>query len=487
MTKKAIIIGSGIAGLALSVRLKLKGYDVHVFEKNTSYGGKLSEFKLDDFRYDFGPKLFTMPELIVDLFKSSNRDINQYLKYKKIEIGCKYFWEDGKSINAFSKREKLIQEITSKFITDENKLKQYLKKSKRKFELTRKIFLESSLHKASTYFSMNALKAIINFYSLDIIKSLNKLNSEYFSDKRLVQLFNRFATYNGSNPFATSGIMSMIQHLEHDLGVYMPSNGLSDIPKSIYNLASDLGVKFSFNSTVDEIIIDNKKATGVKIKNKNYLADIIISNMDVSLTYERLLTGFRKPNYLKNVEPSSSAIVFYWNINRTFKEIDLHNIIFSKNESEEFNYIFNKKLVYEDPTIYICPTSKVVKDDAPKGCENWFLLINSPHDSGQNWGEIKNTLRKNIIKKINRTLDIEIEKNILMEQVFTPKDIEIKTLSQYGSLYGSSSNSMMSAFLRHPNFSKKIKNLYFCGGSVHPGGGIPLCLNSAKIVSELIK
>ena len=487
MSKRVIIIGSGIAGLALSVRLKCKGYDVLVFEKNNSFGGKLSEFKLGDFRYDFGPKLFTMPELLIDLFKISNRDINKYIKYKKIEIGCKYFWEDGKYINAFSDKKKLIKEISSKLNTNENKLRKYLNKSKFKFELTRKIFLESSLHKLSTYFSIDALKGIISFFKLDMTMSLNKLNSKNFNNKKLIQLFNRFATYNGSNPYKTSGIMSMIQHLEHDLGVFMPTNGLSDISKSVFILANDLGVKFHFNSSVDEIIIDDKKAIGVKSQNKKHLAEIIISNMDINLTYERLLPSIKKPHYLKKYEPSSSAIVFYWNINNTFKEIDLHNIIFSNNDTKEFDSIFNKKTVYEDPTIYICPTSKVVKNDAPKNCENWFILINSPYDSGQNWDEIKDTLRRNIIRKINKTLNIKIEKHILTEEVFTPKDIEIKTLSQYGSLYGSSSNSLMSAFLRHPNFSRKIKNLYFCGGSVHPGGGIPLCLNSAKIVSELIK
>jgi phytoene desaturase len=428
-----------------------------------------------------------MPELLIDLFKISNRDINKYIKYKKIEIGCKYFWEDGKYINAFSNKKKLIKEISSKLNTNENKLRKYLNKSKFKFELTRKIFLESSLHKLSTYFSIDALKGIISFFKLDMTMSLNKLNSKNFNNKKLVQLFNRFATYNGSNPYKTSGIMSMIQHLEHDLGVFMPTNGLSDISKSIFILANDLGVKFHFNSSVDEIIIDDKKAIGVKSQNKKHLAEIIISNMDINLTYERLLPSIKKPHYLKKYEPSSSAIVFYWNINNTFKEIDLHNIIFSNNDAKEFDSIFNKKTVYEDPTIYICPTSKVVKNDAPKNCENWFILINSPYDSGQNWDEIKDTLRRNIIRKINKTLNIKIEKHILTEEVFTPKDIEIKTLSQYGSLYGSSSNSLMSAFLRHPNFSRKIKNLYFCGGSVHPGGGIPLCLNSAKIVSELIK
>ena len=487
MSKKAIIIGSGIAGLALSVRLKVKGYDVHVFEKNESYGGKLSEFKLGEYRYDFGPKLFTLPELLIDLFKISNQNIDDYIKYKKIEVGCKYFWEDGKVFNAYADKQKLIKEIVSEFDTDKKKINNYLNRSKKKFDLTRTIFLEKSLHKASTFFSIPAFRAIFNFFSLDIPKPLNQLNEEFFDDKKLIQLFNRFATYNGSNPYVTSGIMSMIQHLEHDLGVFMPSNGLSDISKSIYNLANDLGVTFSFNSSIDKIITDKNKAIGVEKNNQRYLADIVVSNMDVNLTYSKLLKEFKKPKYLKDYEPSSSAIVFYWNINKSFKELDLHNIIFSNNNSKEFDYIFNKQLVYEDPTIYICPTSKVVKNDAPEGCENWFILINSPHDSGQNWDIIKDTLRKNIIRKINKILNIKIEKHILIEEVFTPKDIEIKTLSQYGSLYGSSSNSLMSAFLRHPNFSRKIKNLYFCGGSVHPGGGIPLCLNSAKIVSELIK
>jgi phytoene dehydrogenase-like protein len=152
MNKKAIIIGSGIAGLALSVRLKVKGYDVHVFEKNESYGGKLSEFKLGEYRYDFGPKLFTLPELLVDLFKISNQNIDDYIKYKKIEVGCKYFWEDGKVFNAYADKQKLIKEIVSEFDTDKKKLNNYLNRSKKKFDLTRTIFLEKSLHKAFNIF-----------------------------------------------------------------------------------------------------------------------------------------------------------------------------------------------------------------------------------------------------------------------------------------------------------------------------------------------
>jgi len=486
LKKKVIIIGSGIAGLAVSIRLKSKGYSVEVYEKNKNVGGKLSDFYIDKFRHDFGPKLFTMPNLIEDIFENAGVNIDKYFKYDKLEIACKYFWDDGQIFNAYSDSQKFINEVHKNFNKHENKVEEYIFNSKKKFNLVKKIFLEKSLHKISTYLSLDSLKAILNFLQLNIFISLNSLNRRYFKDEKLIQLFNRFATYNGSSPYLTSGIMSIIQHLEHDLGVFMPRKGISDISYSLYNLAIDLGVKFHFNSEIDNIIIKNKSAVGVSINKINHKADIIISNMDINLTYDRLLKGYKKPFFIKNYQPSSSAVVFYWNMNKSFSNINVHNIIFSRDQKKEFDYIFNKKSIYDDPTVYICSTSKIVKEDAPIGCENWFILINSPFDSGQDWKKIKKTLRDNIIKKINSTLKVDIESNIVGEKILTPIEIEIETLSKFGALYGSSSNSLQSAFIRHPNFSKNINNLYFCGGSVHPGGGIPLCLNSAKIVSDLI-
>ncbi len=486
MKKKVIVIGSGIAGLAVSIRLRTKGYDVEVYEKNDNVGGKLSDFYIDDFRHDFGPKLFTMPNLIEDIFTDAGVNIDEYFKYDKLDIACKYFWDDGYTFNAYSDNKRFINEVQKKFNKEENKVKSYVSRSKKKFNLVKTIFLEKSLHRVSTYLSLDAVKAIFNILQLNIFMTLDSLNKRYFRDKKLIQIFNRFATYNGSSPYLISGIMSIIQHLEHDLGVFMPKKGISDISHSLYSLALDIGVKFHFNSEIDQILIKDKSVVGVLINNINHKADIIISNMDVSLTYDRLLKGYNKPFSVKNYQPSSSAVVFYWNMNKSFSNINVHNIIFSKDQEKEFDYIFNKKSIYNDPTVYICSTSKIVKEDAPAGCENWFILINSPFDNGQDWEKIKKNLRNNIIKKINSTLKVEIENNIINEKILTPVDIETETLSKFGSLYGSSSNSLQSAFIRHPNFSKNINNLYFCGGSVHPGGGIPLCLNSAKIVSELI-
>jgi len=262
---------------------------------------------------------------------------------------------------------------------------------------------------------------------------------------------------------------------------------MQNITSSLYELALRHGVNFKFNSYVSEIVVSNKRAIGVMVDDKSYESDIVISNMDVVPTYRNLLKNHYKPEKILNQERSSSALIFYWGIKKEFKNLDLHNIFFSKDYKSEFHSIFDKNTISNDPTIYINITSKDVKGDAPKNCENWFVMINSPNDSGQDWDNMIDKVRSNVIKKINNILNVNIKDYIECEKVYTPKTIESNTQSYMGSLYGSSSNNLMSAFLRHPNFSNNILNLYFCGGSVHPGGGIPLCLLSAKIVSQLIK
>ena len=485
--KKAIIIGAGIAGIALSIRLKRKGYDVEVFESNSFPGGKLSSFNLGPYRFDAGPSLLTMPHFIDELFSLFNEDPKSYFSYKKKDISCKYFWEDGTKLTAYSEKEKFANEVEKKLGVKSKKLLKYLKKAEKKYDLTKTIFLEKSLNKLSTFLTMDTLKSILSLHLFQIGKPLNDVNEEELGEPHLVQLFNRFATYNGSSPYKTPGMMTLIQHLEQEYGTFVARNGMVDIANSLFKLAKKKGVTFNFNNNVTKIILSNNKAVGVEINKKKYYSDIVISNMDVVPTYNKLLNGQPSPKKILNQERSSSAIIFYWGVKKEFKNLDLHNILFSDNYKEEFDSIFEKKEIHKDPTIYINITSKEILGDAPLNCENWFVMINAPNNSGQDWESITNELRKNVINKINRVLKTDIKQYIEKEKIYTPINLENNTQSYLGSLYGSSSNNKMSAFLRHPNFSNDILNLYFCGGSVHPGGGIPLCLLSAKIVSNLIK
>jgi phytoene desaturase len=310
---------------------------------------------------------------------------------------------------------------------------------------------------------------------------MNQINSQTFRNPKTVQFFNRFATYNGSNPYIAPATLNIIPHLEFGVGTYFPIKGMNSITHSLFELAQRHGVVFHFNAKVNRITNEKNKATGIEVGGKIMLADAVISNMDVFPTYKKLLPQFDMPKQVKHVESSSSALIFYWGINHSFKELGLHNILFSENYQKEFETIFDKQRIDSDPTIYINISSKCKADDAPTGCENWFVMINVPSNQGQDWDTLIQEARQNIISKINRILKTDIETLIANESILDPRSIEGKTSSFRGALYGSSSNNVFSAFFRHPNFSRKINNLYFCGGSVHPGGGIPLCLLSAKI------
>lgn len=175
-------------------------------------------------------------------------------------------------------------------------------------------------------------------------------------------------------------------------------------------------------------------------------------------------------------------------MNKTFPSLDLHNIFFSADYKKEFNAIFKTGIPFNDPTVYINITNKLEPGKhAPLGKENWFVMINVPANSGQDWNALEDFYRRVIIHKLNKLLGEDIESCIAVSEVLSPVTIESRTASYMGSLYGTSSNSQMAAFMRHPNFSKTTSGLYFVGGSVHPGGGIPLCLSSAAIVSNLIQ
>ena len=486
MMKKVIVIGSGIAGLAVSIRLALKGYNVQVFEQNSYPGGKLSSFSIKDYRFDAGPSLFTMPHLVTELFKLAGEDVKNYFEFSKKEIACNYFWQDGTSFTAYGERKKFLKEVEKIFGETQYNVDKYLKKAKKKYDLTSSLFLEQSLHKVKTFISLDTLKALFQLKTFELQKSLHQANTQSFSSPHLIQLFDRYATYNGSDPYQTSGIMTLIQHLESAYGTFVPKKGMVSITESLFGLAKRLGVKFSFETGVKEIKVKLGVVSGIKTNSGSFSSDYVISNMDVFHTYKKLLPNEIPPiNRLKQ-ERSSSAVIFYWGIKQSFPDLDLHNIFFSKNYKKEFQAIFKDKTVSEDPTIYINITSKEVVGDAPKGCENWFIMINTPADHGQDWTQIVNRLRSHIITNISKRLNVNLKNLIVCEEVLTPPDIESKTQSYMGALYGASSNDTMAAFLRHPNFSNRIKNLYFCGGSVHPGGGIPLCLLSAKIVDELI-
>jgi len=483
--KKIGIVGAGIAGLAAAVRMASRGYQVEVFEANSYPGGKLSQFELEGFRFDAGPSLFTMPQYVLDVFEVAGVEAKGRFEFSRLETVCNYFWEDGTRLSAYADEEAFAQEVEQKLGVPAEQIQKVLADSERKYRLTGQTFLEKSLHKVSTWANWPILKSMLLIPTFDLFTNMNAVNERILGHPKLVQLFNRFATYNGSNPYKAPGLLTIIPYFEHRIGAFLPKGGMHDITQSLYQLAVDKGVQFHFDSPVEEILVKNGAAKGLQVQGQQHTHDRIISNMDAFFTYEKLLPHAHHPKRILRQEKSTSAIIFYWGIERQFPELELHNILFSEDYRREFAHLA-AGTVYEDPTIYINITQKYCPEDAPAGMENWFVMVNAPYDAGQDWEKIIAQTRQQVIAKTSRMLGQDIDSLIVCEETLHPLTIQSKTASHLGALYGTSSNNKMAAFLRHPNFSNRIKDLYFCGGSVHPGGGIPLCLLSAKIVDDVM-
>ncbi len=264
--KTAAVIGAGIAGIATSIRLANKGYEVHVFEANSYPGGKLSSFELKGYRFDAGPSLFTLPHLIDELFRLSNKNPQEYFDYIRLDEACRYFWDDGTRITAHADHQRFAEEVEKKLGEPAAHLLAHLKDSAVKYNVTEKLFLHRSLHKISTYFNRDAFKGYANMHRLDAFITMNRANEQRFQNPKLIQLFNRYATYNGSDPYQTPATMNIIPHLEYNIGAFFPKKGMVDITESLVKLAEELGVKFHYNTKVKNIQTKGNQVTGLEFE-----------------------------------------------------------------------------------------------------------------------------------------------------------------------------------------------------------------------------
>lgn len=487
--KKIAVIGAGLGGLSAAIRLAHMGHTVHLYEQNSSPGGKAGSLEAGGYRFDTGPSLLTMPSVLKDLFSDVGEDINCCLELKPLDILCKYFFNDKSIIRAYSDTDKFASEIASNTKDSARQVKDYLAYCREIYELTSDLFLFNSFGDISSLINAKGIKALFKLSRIDSFRTMDKANSTFFSDEKTIQIFNRYATYNGSNPFHAPATLNIIQHVEYNMGGYYAPGGIYSITAALADLAEKKGVKIVYNSQVKRITTQGRTVTGIVVNGAIKEYDVVVSNADVYNTYHHLLKDEKSvfARRYEKLEPSSSALVFYWGVKDIHPELETHNILFSNSYKKEFGDIFTNGFVPGDPTVYIYISSRFNPADAPENRENWFVMINTPYNDGQNWKAEANRAKTVILNKINDMLGIDLRNKIEVERIMTPADIENRTGSFKGSIYGISSNSRSSAFFRQRNRSREYKGLYFTGGSAHPGGGIPLVILSGKIAAGLIQ
>ena len=340
------------------------------------------------------------------------------------------------------------------------------------------------------YFLRN-WKALLRLGGLDAFRTLHKAACSFFSDSRLIQLFGRFATYNGSSPYLTPATFAIIPFVEWMFGGWYVKGGLYRIAEVMRTLAQRKGVEIRTGMEVKEIVVREGSVAGLRMEDETlFETGTVVMNADALSVYENLLKvpkALRSAKRLRKFPLSLSGFVLMLGVDKTYAALAQHNIFFSENYRKEFEEIFEKQVPPSDPTVYISVSSKNDASMAPPGCSNLFILINvPPQNAVYDWANNALGYRDKIIGLLETKGLKDLRKHIRFERIITPDDLEQKYRAFRGTIYGLASHDRWSSFRRPPNRSREVKGLYFAGGSTHPGGGIPLVLLSGKTVSELI-
>lgn len=481
-----IIIGTGIGGLSAGCLLAKQGHDVIILEKNDSVGGKLNEIISDGFRFDTGPSLFTMPYILDGLLQECGTSLIKELDMIALNVNCRYFYQDGTRFDNYSDRAQMLKEVRRIAPEDEKSYLKFLEYAESLDKKTRNAFVLNPLFSFSDLKNLN----LFSFFAIDAFTTVSKRVDSTFKSPYLRQFFKRFTTYNGSSPYQAPATLNVIPHIELNEGGYYIKDGLYRIAECLRDLALSLGVTITYNTKVDRIHVLDEKIKGVETASGKLMeTDLVVANSDASETILNLIDNqsisAKRKEKITELEPSCSGFVLLLGIDTQYEQLIHHNIFFSNDYKLEFTQIFDEKIMPEDPTIYIANTSFTDTDHAPDGSSNLFVLVNAPYLS-DNYDWSKSEYGDKVIRELESRGLTNLSQHIKFRSEITPQDFYEKYLSNKGSIYGTSSNDKFSAFLRPRNKSHEIEGLYFVGGSTHPGGGIPLVIQSAINAVELI-
>ena len=476
--KSFIVLGSGIGGMAAASTLAYAGYEVTILEQSSTYGGKAGLINKNGYNFDTGPSLLTLPDWIDEVFNYCNKNPRHYFDYDRLDVVTRYFFSDKTFVDVSGDIEKTADNFENIGL-DRKIFIDYMSKWNDIYEVSEKTFLSNNI-RINKVFLNHTIEWLKKSSLKEIYLPMAKYNHSKLSNEKIELIMNRFATYTGSSPYNKPAFMNQLGVVEMMKGAYFPRGGIRSISKALYQLCLDVGVKFNFNCVVSQISYEKSKFR-ISTKEKSYNSLKLVSNIDFFQTQKLLQRKIK----IKTKELSTSCVVFYWGITKEFPKLKLHNIIFSGDYKKEFSDIFNCKNI-ADPTIYINISSKMDKSHAPTGCENWFVMINVPAKISMiNKKELKR-LRDLIIKKLSIFMEENIAPLISFEEILTPKKLNEKTGSYEGSLYGENQNSFKSIITRKKNQDKKLKNLFYVGGTVRPGGGMPLAAKSGIDTAKMI-
>jgi phytoene desaturase len=486
--KKVIVIGSGFGGLAIAIRLQARGYKVSIFEKNSMVGGHAYQLKTDGYTFDMGPSLITAPHIIQAVFQSAGKKMEDYLNLIPLDPFYRIYFHDGTYLDYSGNTEKMKSQMA-----------QFDKKDAENYE--RFIEHTSKLYKAvitdglgSKPFSDWA--TIFNFLpraiKLSALYSAYALAKRYFRDPRHRFSFSFHPLFIGGSPFRSPSIYQMIPYLEKKEGVWFTNGGMYSLVQALLQVFQEIGGKIETSSEVQEIVVHNGRAIGVRLKDKFFKADAVVSNADFYHTYSNLIKPERRKKWsdkkLKRVDYSMSAFLLYLGVKKKYPQLLHHTLIVSERYKGLIKDIFDKKILPEDFSMYLHVPSRTDESMAPKGCESMYVLVPVANlHASTDWSVETKTFTNKVLKFLEEDFGLQdLRENIAFMETFTPLEFKELRNNHLGSAWGVEPKLTQTAIFRPQNRSEDVKRLYLVGTSTHPGAGVPGVLLTAETTEKVV-
>ncbi len=482
--RRAAIIGAGLGGLALALRLAVRGWRVTIFEQGPAPGGKMNRWSVDGFRFDTGPSLITMPWVFSDLFREAGVDLADLLELRRVDPLADYVFDDATRLRVSASLPEWLETLARFEPGGERRFFEFMNLGARIYELSARTFFRTAPFEPP---DRDALAALRHIPLRRAWGPYHRSVASFFRSPHLRRIYERFPTYVGSSPYAIPATLLLIPYLEHAFGGWTVTGGLYRIVEALVDLLARRGVEIQTGARVERILTAGGRVRGVSLAGgATQPFDVVAHNGDASLT--GALLGLPGAAPMPEAERSLSGFVMLVGLRRRLPEQAHHTVYFSADYRAEFADLFERRLFPDDPTVYVSMPSRTDRTVAPEGGEALFIMANAPANDGDSWDEQQvAAARRAVMTRLRKGGFPDLDPDIAVATTWTPRRLQLAYGMPGGAIYGSHSHGWRRAFLRPSNRERRVGGLYRVGGSGHPGGGTPTVLLSARITSELIR
>ena len=489
--KRVVVIGAGLGGMTAAIQLARAGYSVDLLEKNGNVGGKLNLHQEAGFSFDLGPSIFTLPQIFRPIFEHDGKALEDYIHLERVDPQWRNFFEDGTVVDLWEDDAHMRQQLAVLGPNASEDYAAFRKYSKLQYDAVERGYFA---HGLDTFWDFVKFYGLRGARTLDAVTTMSRAIEKRVRNPYLRDIFEYFIKYVGSSAHDAPGFMNLMPNIQLEFGLWYVHGGLYQLARAFEQRLNETGVRIHLNHRVLAINKQGKQVTGVTAQdphgsNITFAADFVISNMEVIPATEQLL---REPSRvlkrLERYEPSCSGIVLHLGLNRIYPQLAHHKFLYSTDQKNHFNRVFRDKLLPDDPTIYLVAPTRTDPSQAPAGCDNIKILPHIPYinDKHPYTREDYVALKELCLDKLERMGLIDLRKHIVVENFWTPFDIEAKYLYNRGSIYGVVSDMRKNFAFKAPKRSPGYTNLFFVGGSVNPGGGMPMVTLCGQHVARLI-